>query len=176
MMGRGVKIYFAFLFLILIAGIVCAYPSFSLVNEDTNSKKAVIVYNVDPIEVINDYSTVIQLNYLYGDFADLIGYLRNTKIMTILYYNGDINSETVKYLEEESGVNFRRFLKNVNKAQKLNSLNEEEILNTPEIIISGKSIEQQNSVKFTFVTSLIIIIIISIIVAVRLIPKKKKRK
>ncbi|MBP6857064.1 hypothetical protein KBC25_01420 [Candidatus Pacearchaeota archaeon] len=175
-MGRGVKIYFAFLFLILIAGIVCAYPSFSLVNEDTNSKKAVIVYNVDPIEVINDYSTVIQLNYLYGDFADLIGYLRNTKIMTILYYNGDIDSETLKYIEEESGVNFRRLLRSTDKAQKLYSLNEEEILDTPEIIISGKSIEQQNSVKFTFVTSLIIIIIISIIVAVRLIPKKKKRK
>lgn len=63
----------------------------------------------------------------------------------------------------------------MNKAQKLNSLNEEEILNTPEIIISGKSIEQQNSVKFTFVTSLTIIIIISMIVVVKSMSKEKKK-
>lgn len=175
-MKRGVKISFALVCLILIFGFVSAYPSFSLLKEDKDSKKAVIIYNVNPSEVLYEYPTIIQLNYIHGDFADLIGYLRNTKIMNVLYYNEDIDSETLRYIEEESGVNFRKLPRNLDGVQDLNSLETQELVDYPEIRISGNSIQEQSSVRVTFFTVLSVLALIAIIVAIRLIPDKKKRK
>jgi len=170
-MERGVKISFVILFLVLFIGIVSAYNSFSLIKEDRDSKKAVIIYNINPYDAIKNYNTVIQLNYIEGDFLDLALYIKNSKITRIVYYQQDILSEELlNILRNEAGINLVQIASStpINRINNLNS-------DSGEILITGKVTEgQEEGVYLIFIVFSIVIVVVLAVLLIFM-PKKKKR-
>jgi len=172
-MEGWLKISLIFLGIILFVGGVSAYTSFSLVKEDKDSKKAIIIDYVESLRVADDYETVIELLDKNNDFADLIWYLRSSKITRVVYYKDDIHPDIIELLEKESGVSFRRLLEDID----IDYGWQEEESNQPKPIFVGSAINQQESlvnVSFFVVSSIVIVVILAILLV--LITKKKKRK
>lgn len=175
-MERGVKVSFVILFailsLVLFIGIVNAYNSFSLIKEDRDSKKAVLIYDINPSEVIKDYETVIQMNYLEGDFLDLILYIKKSKITKIVYYQQEnLPIELLDILRNEAGITLIKIAGSV----PINSFESQEE-NFNEILITGKSTEEQQSRSYSMFIVLGIVLIVILAIVLILIPKKKRRK
>lgn len=164
-------ILFAVLFLVLLIGVVSAYNSFSLIKEDRDSKKAVLIYEINPSEVIKDYNTVIQLNYVEGDFLDLALYIKNSKIMRIVYYQQDnLSEELLNVLRDEAGINLIKIASSM-PINNINSLNSD----SGEILITGKATEEQQSKNYSFFIIFSIIVVVSLAILLIFMPKKKKR-
>ncbi len=171
-MERGVKVSFIILFLVLLIESVGAYDSFSLLQEDQDSKKAVLIYNINPLEAIKDYNTVIQLNYLDGDFLDLALYIKNSKITRIVYYQQEnLPKELLDILRNEAGINLVKIAGSV----PINNLENNEGASN-EILITGKATQEQESRNYSAFILLSIGLIVTLAIILIFMPKKKKRK
>lgn len=174
MRGDFKIISLGFLLLILFAGQVSAYESFFVIKEDIDSKKAVLLYNIDPEQIMSKYDSIISLTKNEGDFSDLVRYLKSSKIMNVVYYdNDDIGNEIIQELKIQAGVSFRKL-----DGKDLIKLNTNSLENTPEteeanVIITGKAVSGQETPANKFLLIFFIIILIVIMGVILLIPKKK---
>lgn len=152
-------------------GSISAYASFSLLQEDQDSKKAVLIYNINPLEAIKDYNTVIQLNYLEGDFSDLALYIKNSKITRIVYYQQEnLPKELLDILRNEAGINLIKITGDI-PLNNVENIKED----SNEILITGNITENQEIKSYLlFIVSCVLIIVILAIVLIFM-PKKKRK-
>lgn len=176
-MEKGLKSSLKFLgiilFVVLFIEIVNAYTSFSLIKEDRDLKKAIIIDNIDALQVSDDYQTIIELTETEGDFADLIGYLRSSKITRIVYFKEDINPKIIELIEQESGVSFRKLMNNDIKIDY--EWQEDEYSKQNPIIVGNTINEQKNEKNYLFfiVSSVLIVVVLAILLV--FMPKKENK-
>lgn len=174
MRGDFKIISLVFLLLIFFISQVSAYDSFFIIKEDKDSSKALLIYNIDPTLLMNQYDTILTLTRNEGDFSDLIMYLKSSKIMNIVYYsNDDINNDIIQSIKIGAGVSFRKL--NEKDVVKLNVTTLENTSENKEAnpIVTGDVVSgNTDTTRFLLIFSIIITLAV-IVVLMILIPGKK---